>query len=213
MYMAKNYRINIGDQVYHVYNRANARAQIFYHHNDYLVFEQILEDSVKKFGMRLLAYCLMPNHWHFVLYPRKDGDLSRFMEDVSKKHSKIWHYQKDVIGQGHLYQSRFKSDPVLNDTHFLNLVRYVERNALSADLVKNAENWQWSSGWRRKFGSLNKRKILSKWPVPISDDYSIWLNASLGEIEENKIEIELKKSTKLAKKQFNIPWGVWLPKQ
>ena len=68
-------RIDIGNYIYHVLNRANARAQIFDADNDYKQFEHILENAVEKYSMRLLAYCIMPNHWHLVLHPRHDGDM------------------------------------------------------------------------------------------------------------------------------------------
>lgn len=72
-------RTDVGEEVYHILNRANARVQIFDNDKDYQVFESILKEAVEKFDMRLLSYCVMPNHWHLVLYPKKDGDLARKM--------------------------------------------------------------------------------------------------------------------------------------
>jgi putative transposase len=87
----------------------------------------------------------MPNHFHLVLWPRRDGDLSRFMQWLTMTHTQRWHAHRRDAGHGHLYQSRFKSFPIQTDGHFLSVCRYVERNALRARLVGRAEDWAWCS--------------------------------------------------------------------
>ena len=91
--------------------------------------------------MRILACCLMPNHWHLVLYPRADGDLSQFLRRLTLTHTQRYHARTRTVGYGHVYQGRYKSLLVESDLHFLSLVRYVERNAKRAGLVKKAEVW------------------------------------------------------------------------
>jgi hypothetical protein len=88
--------------------------------------------------MRLLAYCLMPNHFHLLVWPRADGDLSQFLRWLTVTHTQRWHAHHRTAGTGHLYQGRFKSFPVQSDEHFLTVCRYVERNALRANLVGRA---------------------------------------------------------------------------
>ena len=85
--------------------------------------------------MHILAYCLMPNHWHLVLYPRADGDLAQFLQRVTMTHTQRYHAKSRTVGYGHIYQGRYKSLWVESDRHFLALVRYVERNAQRAGLV------------------------------------------------------------------------------
>jgi putative transposase len=131
--------------VYHVLNRSNARVQIFDNDQDYIQFEEILEEAVKKYEMPLLAYCIMPNHWHLVLHPKTDGDMQKFMSWLSNTHTRRWHVAKNTVGQGHLYQGRYKSFICEQDQHLLTVLRYVERNAKTANLVKLAEEWKWSS--------------------------------------------------------------------
>ena len=95
----------------------------------------------------------MPNHWHLVLRPRGDGDLSQFMRWLTVTHTQRWHAHHHTAGTGPVYQGRFKSFPVGRDEYFLTLCRYVERNALRANLVDRAEQWRWCSMWHRKRGS------------------------------------------------------------
>ncbi|MEK7091859.1 MAG: transposase [Patescibacteria group bacterium] len=180
-------RIDVGDYVYHVLNRANGRLPIFDQPEDYQLFETILEEAVEKFDMRLLAYCLMPNHWHLVLYPKEDGDLARFMGWLTNTHTRRWHTWKGTIGQGHLYQGRYKSFLCEEDQHFLTLVRYVERNAKKANLVKVAEGWRWSSVWKRENGVGEQKTLLTEWPVTAPENYLDWLNETQTESEEESI--------------------------
>ena len=187
-------RTNVGGYVYHVLNRANARVQIFDNNEDYKLFENILEEAIEKFNVKILAYCIMPNHFHFVLYPEDEGDLSVFMGWVTNTHTRRWHTQKGTVGQGHLYQGRYKSFICQDDNHFLTLVKYVEQNALKAKLVKKAENWKWSSVWRREYGTTKQKKLLSLWPVSKPKSYLSWLNTILPEEKEEIIERSIIKS-------------------
>lgn len=186
-------RIDIGNYIYHVINRANARVQIFDNNDDYLQFESILQNAVEKSSMRLLAYCIMPNHWHLVLHPKHDGDMGLFMSWLTNTHTRRWHAEKETVGQGHLYQGRYKSFLCQEDSHFLALVRYVERNAKKANLVKKAENWRWCSAWVREYGSFEQKKWLSLWPVDSPRGYTDWLNQPQTQEEEDALERSIAK--------------------
>ena len=180
-------RTDIGNYCYHVINRANARLPIFFGKEDYILFEKILEEAVKKFSMRLLAYCLMPNHFHLVLYPINDGDMGKFMQWLTLTHTQRWHQAKNTKGTGHLYQGRYKSFLIQSDNHLLAVIRYVERNSLRAKIVKKAENWKWSSLARRLSKDNKKKKILSVWPITEPDDYVLFVNTPQPKEEEENI--------------------------
>lgn len=152
--------------VFHALNRGNAGTQIFYEPEDYLAFESVLAEAKERTGMRVLAYCLMPNHWHLVLWPEQDGDLSRFMGWLTLTHTQRWHAHYQSTGSGHVYQGRFKSFPIQADDHFLTVCRYVERNALRANLCELAEEWPWSSLHHRVQKDDFAKQVLSDWPVP-----------------------------------------------
>src|SRR5882757_1619121 len=110
--MPRRHRNAPGGIVYHVLNRGNGRAPIFENEGDYAAFERVLEEALAREPVRLLAYCLMPNHWHLVLWPREDGQLSEFMRLLTVTHTQRWHAHHHAIGTGPLYQGRFKSFPI-----------------------------------------------------------------------------------------------------
>lgn len=173
--------------VYHVLNRAVARLQIFDKPADYDAFDRVLEQAVARTRTRLLAYCTMPNHWHLVVWPREDGELSAFVGWLSLAHTQRWHAHRGSAGSGHLYQGRFKSFPVESDQHFLVVCRYVERNPLRAGLVERADEWRWSSLYRRQFGDQAAQALCSDWPVPRPRPWLRWVIEPQTEAELHAI--------------------------
>lgn len=174
--MPRNSRVDVGDNVYHVINRANGRSKIFNAKTDYRMFEELLQGTKELVDMRILAYVVMPNHFHLVLYPRTDGDLGSFMHRLSNSHTRKVHAVTKTNGAGHLYQGRYKSFLVNTDEYLLALMRYVERNPVRAKLVERAEDWQWGSAFRRINGTSVEKKLLSVCPVSLPQDYADWVN-------------------------------------
>lgn len=164
--MPRTARPTPGGYAYHVLNRGARRMGIFDADGDYLAFERLLGRLVGEHpGMRLLTYCLMPNHWHLLLWPQGDHDLAPFMQRLTLTHTLRWQRYRECAGTGHLYQGRYRSFPIQRDDHFLAVARYVERNALRANLVRRAEDWRWSGLWSRRQGDRDQRGMLSDWPV------------------------------------------------
>src|SRR5580698_8750336 len=89
-----------------------------------------------------LSCCVMPNHWHMVLWPRHDGNLTEFVGWMTHTHTMRRHAQHHTSGTAHLDQARFKSLPIESEAHLDTVAPDVERNALRAELVKRAEEWQ-----------------------------------------------------------------------
>lgn len=131
-------------------NRGNGRSRVFHKPGDYDAFVALIAEAQRRVRVRVVAYCLMPNHFHLVLWPRQDGDLSRFMQWLLTAH--VRRYHRHHRGSGHVWQGRFKAFPIQQDAHLLTVLRYVERNALRAKLVRRAESWAWSSvrWWRER---------------------------------------------------------------
>ncbi|MCK5000878.1 MAG: transposase [Anaerohalosphaera sp.] len=163
--MGRAKRIDMGGIVYHVINRANGRLRIFKKKADFEAFERILAEGVERYAMRVCGYCIMGNHWHLVLWPRADGDMSQFMRWVTLTHTQRWHAAHGTVGIGHLYQGRYKSFPVQGNCHYLTVMRYVEANPLRAEIVDAAGDWPWSSFAVRM--GLEKELPISRGPVAL----------------------------------------------
>lgn len=194
-------RIDLGNYCYHIINRANARLQVFFKKEDYQLFENILLEGVKKFNMRLLAYCLMPNHFHLVLYPKADKDLSRFMQWITLTHTQRWHRGQGTVGTGHLYQGRYKAFIIQKDNHLLSVIKYVERNPLRAKLVRRAENWEFCSLFQRISNKKLAKKILAEWPIKMPQNYLGLINEP--QQEETAITYSVQKGKPYGKESWS----------
>lgn len=135
------------------------------------MFEQVLVEAHQRVAMRTISYCVMPNHWHLVLWPRRGGELSEFMRWLTVTHTQRWHASHGTTGSGCVYQGRFKSFPVADDDHCLRVCRYVERNAFRAGLAERAEQWRWGSLWRRVSGDDEQKSLLTEGPLPWPADW------------------------------------------
>jgi putative transposase len=133
--MARTLRQAASNMFYHVLNRANGKEKIFKKEKDYGAFVKMLFESKEKYPIKILSFCIMPNHWHFILSPHKGEDLPKFMRWLTHTHTQRYHAYYKTIGGGHVYQGRYKSFLVDRDAYFLQACRYVERNPLRAGLV------------------------------------------------------------------------------
>jgi putative transposase len=157
---------------------------------DYETFFRALQEACKRFPMRILAYAVMPNHWHFVLWPPDDETLSRFMKWLTAAHAQQWRQSTNSRGRGAVYQGRYKAIAIQQDGHFLQVCRYVERNPVRAKLVARAEDWPWSSAAR--LSSRYNRPALAEWPVPRPANWYEQLNApeSPGQLQSLRTAIQ-----------------------
>ena len=124
--------------LYHALNRGNSRSEIFHKEADYEAFERILAEGLENYDVQLYCYQLMPNHWHLVLRPNKDGEMSKFMRWITATHTMRYRAHYHTLGEGHVYQGRFKS----------------------------AEEWRWGSLWRWLQPTEPSPVLLSPWPIP-----------------------------------------------
>ena len=196
--MARRPRIDAGGYVYHVLNRGNGRQRLFHSDADYKDFEYLLNEMRETYEVGILAYVIMPNHWHLLLYPKKDGDLGKALHWLTTSHVRRHHVRRGTIGHGHLYQGTYKSFIIQTDGHFLTVLKYVERNAVRAKLSRIAESWRWGSAYRR-FGSAKEKRLLAEPPVPLPRKYRTWIN----EPEPAELLEEIRNSVNKA-----IPYGI-----
>jgi len=161
---------------YHMLNRGNRRETVFHKPGDFDAFVEAMAGACRRLPMDILGYCLMPNHFHLVVRPIAAGDLGRWMQWLLTAHVRRYHSHYRTTG--HVWQGRFKAFPIQDDDHLVTVLRYVERNALRAELVARAEDWKWSSlpGWLRRdpllwrgAGKLRDQMWLARVNEPLSD--------------------------------------------
>jgi len=186
-----------GGYVYHVLNRSAGGVKLFRSPKDFLAFQNLLLEAHRRLPIPVLAYCLLGTHWHFVVRPRQDGQLTDFFRWLTHTHAMRWRTARHSLGEGPVYRGRFKSFPVQADDHLLTLCRYVERNALSAALVKRATDWPWCSLWAREHGPQELRAILSPWPADRPADWARRVEEPLTRKELEKVEASLKRGRPL----------------
>lgn len=140
--MARKPRIFSDTKVYHVILRGNNKQDIFYDEEDRKVFLSKLRHYRDKLEFDVLCYCLMDNHVHLVI---KEGEISisTIMKCLAQTYSYWFNRKYDRIG--HLYQERFKSEPVQDKHYFLTLIRYIHNNPVKAGMVKSCADYQYSS--------------------------------------------------------------------
>lgn len=184
--MGRSPRADVSGGIYHALNRGNAKNPIFFKDEDYEAFERIVAEGLERYAVDLIAYQWMNNHWHMVLSPHHDGGMGQFLGWVTLTHTQRYHAHHGTTGWGHVYQGRFKSFPVQDDDHFHVVCRYVERNALTAGLVKKAEDYRWGSlhNW------LGGKSVieLSKWPVRRLPRWAARVNQALTGNELKALE-------------------------
>ena len=145
--MPRTARFIIPDYCYHVLNRGNKKAHVFHEAADYDQFLALIYRAQERLRVPILSACLMPNHFHLVVRPAGAGDLARWAQWVFTTHVRWYHAKYGTTGR--LWQGRFKAFLIQQDHHLLTVMRYVERNALRANLVERAEDWRWGSlAWR-----------------------------------------------------------------
>ena len=182
--MPRTARASEANLCYHVLNRGNGRAEVFHKGDDYAAFLETMAEASIRLPMRVIAYGLMPNHFHLVLRPHGDSDLSRWMHWLLTTH--VRRYSRHYHHSGHVWQGRFKAFPIQDDEHLATVVRYVERNALRAGLAERAEDWPWSSLAKPDRGPQLDTEILAR-----KDDWLGLVNTPATEAEDQAILLSI----------------------
>ena len=188
--MPRRKRKVYGGFIYHLINRGNAKSTIFQNATDYQAFEQVWREASAIYSLPLLAYCIMPNHWHAIVWPPRGEDqlVTKFMHWLTMTHTLRHHKFYGTTGAGHLYQARYKAFPVQTDVYLRRVLRYVERNPLRAGLVASAEYWRWSSLWKQQFACSDDEGLtLARWPVDRPQRWCEIVNTPHTDAEERAI--------------------------
>src|SRR6185295_16459566 len=187
---------------YHLINRGNRRAEVFHSAADYEQFLALIHRAQSRLELPILALCLMPNHIHIVVQPRAAQDVSRWMQWVFTTHVHWSHAKYGTTGR--LWQGRFKAFLCQADHHLLTVMRYVERNALRAQLVERAEDWNWGSlAWR---SARNAPVAICESPVPLP---SYWRHL----VNEPQTSVELEEIRTCVNRQRPFGEPHWMSEQ
>ncbi|MEW6609818.1 MAG: transposase [bacterium] len=187
--MARDWRIQYEGAVYHVMCRGVGGNEIFSQPQDYLRFEDYIELAVERFNLTIYAYTLMTNHYHLFLCTH-EANLSRAIQWLQSSYG--MYYNLKHRKRGHLFQGRFKSIVIEDESYFLGLSGYIHLNPVRAGIVKNLEEYQWSSyrdyvGTRRVHKWVEPNAVLKMFGGEKdnrAEEYRQWLLTRAGKEKE-----------------------------
>lgn len=184
--------------IYHVINRGNGRREVFHKPQDYNIFLNLMKEAKQRYTVKIFAYCLMPNHFHIVIMPEKAEFLSKWMQWLMTSHVRKYH--KHYGSSGHIWQGRFKSFPIQQDSYLIMALKYVELNPLRAGLVSSLEEWEWSSQIERI--GKSRLGLLDDPPVELPEDWKAYLNTAFTDRELEILQMSIKRQSPLGEKEW-----------
>jgi putative transposase len=189
--MPRRLRHSLQGAAFHVMNRAIQQTVLFRTRADYDAFLAIVREGISKFKVRIIAYCVMPNHWHFVVLCDRIEDISNWLHWTTGTHAIRWNLFHGTRGRGAVYQSRFKAVPIQTETSLYRVCRYVERNALRSGLVAAAESWEFGS----LYASCNNCYAipLSSWPIVRPSNWIGFVNSPEDHLELDDLRQTLRR--------------------
>jgi putative transposase len=176
--------------VVHCVNRGNDKRTLFARAPEYEDFLQLVIWAKAQCPVRILAYSIMSNHWHFVCWVQCRGDVSEFFHRLTGTHAKSWRRRTNTVGQGHVYQHRFHDSKIFSERYYYNVMRYVEQNPFRAHLVRASRDWRWSS-LQERLG--NGRGIIEDGPAPLPLGWPAIVDEHLSENAISEIRSALQR--------------------
>jgi putative transposase len=188
--MPRRLRILPADSVAHVVNRGNDRRRLFERAHEFDDFLCLVSWAKARCPVRIVAYCVMSNHWHFVFWPVQDGDVSAFLHRLTTTHAISWRKRTGTLGHGHVYQDRFKASMIFTERYYLNAIRYVEQNPFRAGLVNASSHWRWSS-LAERLGA--RHGIVDDGPISLPMDWPAIVDETLAAKDLEEIRNSLRR--------------------
>jgi putative transposase len=184
--MPRHRRISPDGVVQHIVNRGDHRETLFHKPGDFRAFLAAIVETAQRIPMRILAYCIMRNHFHLLLWPELGEALPEFMQLLMNTHIQRYLRHYPPISPGHIYQGRYTNALVQDGPSVLAVAKYVEANALTAGAVRRAQDYPWSSASPR--AEDPDRPIIAEWPVPKPHDWGTLLNLRAPAAERRRIQ-------------------------
>lgn len=176
--------------VVHIFNRGNDKRPLFETSREFEEFLQLVAWAKSICPVRIVAYCIMSNHWHFVFWVEVEWDVSAFLHRLTSTHARRWRQRTKTLGYGHVYGDRFKNSQIYSEQQYYNCIRYVEQNPLRAGLVRRARDWKWSS-LSERLG--NGRGILDRDPVGLPVGWTESVDQLMLDSEAEEIHRSLRR--------------------
>lgn len=189
------------NHIYHVINRGNGQQRIFKFDEDFAEFIELIGKAFERYQVQVLAYCILPDHFHLLLRPRLAKDLSRWMQWLMTSHVRAFHRKHGSCG--HVWQGRYKSFLVKDDEHLLTVFRFVEGNPVRLGFVSSALDWRWSSHGER-VAAKGSRRIISDCPIALPDDWTNYVNQSLTEKELQRLSQSVRRQTPFGDREWQM---------
>jgi len=177
--------------VYHVINRGNGRQEVFHKDKDYEAFIKLIAEAKERYTIKLYGYCLMPNHFHMVVKPEKGEELSKWMQWLMTSH--VRRYHRHYGSSGHVWQGRYKSFMIQEDSHLQMAMRYIEGNAARAKLVQSATEWRWSS--HEETLGKKERTLTDAVPIELPGEWDRYVDEPFTETELDRLRMSVNRQT------------------
>ena len=192
---------------HHVIHRGNNRQQIFYSDKDYSFLVKTIREAKRQFNCMIYGYCFMPNHIHIIVQPSDMDSLSKMLKLVAGRYTR--YVNKTYKRTGTLWEGRFKSSPIEQERYLLGCIRYIEMNPVKAKVVKDPEEYRWSSYRKRAFGEDDPILDLDTYYLELGETlqeraeaYRKWFKESILEDEMNHIRKGIRNAIPIGSKDF-----------
>jgi len=193
--MPRAIRYSPADSVHHVINRGSDRRRLFASLDDFAEFLDLIAWAKGHCPIRIVAYCLMPTHWHLILWPPEPNAMPSFLHRLCTTHSIRWRKSTATVGEGHVYQHRYHAFLIESEAYYFRALRYVEANPVRAGLVTSASDWPWSS-LAERLGA--DRGILDPGPLKLPDNWPEQVEQAMIPAELEDFHSKLRKHSPTA---------------
>ncbi len=173
---------------YHIFNRGVEKRIIFNDDNDYIALLKRIQNYLPEYPISLIAYCLMPTHYHMLIFTEKDNSPGRFIQRLFNSFTQGYNLYHNRSGT--LFEGRVKKKLILENKYLFQIVRYIHLNPVHAGLVRNPEDWIYSN--YREFIGLRKGKLFDK--EFLTDQFGSFLEYK--DFVEGEVNIEMEEKIK-----------------
>ncbi len=179
--MARLARVILPRYPHHITQRGNRRQDVFFKEEDYLYYLELLKHWCDDEKIEIWSYCLMSNHVHLIVTPRKSSNLSRAIGETHRRYTRMINFRENW--RGYLWQGRFASFP-MDKRYLLKAAAYVELNPVKAKIVKKPEDYRWSSVHAHLSGTDPLKIVIPDKLLEICGDWKQYLQQSLNEPDD-----------------------------